>query len=60
MTDIRTNVGSDNMSDEDRAAQNADLDLWIAEHINDGHCESCQPDGPCVTGPKCVTLGRDS
>lgn len=26
---------------------------------DDGHCRSCRPEGLCVIGKYCVTLGRD-
>jgi hypothetical protein len=51
----RTNVGSDGLSDQDRAAMRADLEA----QVDSGECESCIG-GKCVTGDKCVTLGRDS
>jgi hypothetical protein len=30
----------------------------VTDDIDDGMCKSCV-DGKCVTGPECVTLGRD-
>jgi hypothetical protein len=46
--------------DEAACANGNDLILArIAEMVDSGECRSCV-NGKCVTGPECVTLGRDT
>lgn len=34
--------------------------VFYYERQDDGHCNSCRPDGPCNTGPECVAISNPS